>query len=218
MSQIHVGENEPLRRNEQSAEPSKTGKFQRLMPQVILIWNCQFYTFVFIECFIELVQFFGQTILSLCVAMSFFYIGLIRGYSAPAVPSILENNPEMFPTKNIASWASSVPPVGACIGSILAAFTLRSIGRKYTIIIASPLATIGWMLIATANHYWVIIGARFLNGFCAGLCLPAAQVYVCNCSQFIGYWTWISHCWLSDANFQLHFRLAKVWTRKFAVF
>lgn len=38
--------------------------------------------------------------------MSFFYIGLVRGYSAPAVPSIIENNPEIFPDKNIASWAS----------------------------------------------------------------------------------------------------------------
>lgn len=40
--------------------------------------------------------------------MSFFYIGLVRGYSAPAVPSILENDPELLPTKNIASWASMV--------------------------------------------------------------------------------------------------------------
>lgn len=38
--------------------------------------------------------------------MSFFYIGLVRGYSAPAVPSIEENDPELLPTKNIASWAS----------------------------------------------------------------------------------------------------------------
>lgn len=74
----------------------------------------------------------------------------------------------------------SIPPAGACIGSILAAFTLRSVGRKYTIVMASPVATIAWMLIATATRYEVIIAARFLTGFCAGFCLPAAQVYVCN--------------------------------------
>lgn len=72
----------------------------------------------------------------------------------------------------------SIPPCGACFGSILAAFSLRRIGRKYTIVMASPIATIGWILIATATRYETIIGGRFLTGFCAGLCLPAAQVYV----------------------------------------
>lgn len=47
-----------------------------------------------------------QAILSICISMSFFCIGLVRGYSAPAVPSIMENDPDLLPTKNIASWAS----------------------------------------------------------------------------------------------------------------
>ncbi|XP_055320158.1 facilitated trehalose transporter Tret1-like [Sitodiplosis mosellana] len=119
-----------------------------------------------------------QALLSICIAMSFFYIGLVRGYSAPAVPSIMENDPELLPTKNIASWASSVPPSGAIFGSILAALSLNYLGRRYTIIAASPLATIGWILIATATRYEVVIAARFLNGFCVGLCLPSAQVYI----------------------------------------
>lgn len=111
--------------------------------------------------------------------MSFFYIGLVRGYSAPAVPSIMENDPDLLPTKNIASWASSIPPSGAFCGSILAAPLLHFIGRKYTIFVASPIGTFAWILIATATRYEVIIGARFLTGFCVGLCLPSAQVYVC---------------------------------------
>lgn len=110
--------------------------------------------------------------------MSFFYIGLVRGYSAPAVPSIHDNDPDLLPTKSIASWASSVPPAGACFGSILAAFALNYLGRKRTIMLASPLATLGWVLIATATRYEVFIVGRFLNGFCVGLCLPSAQVYV----------------------------------------
>lgn len=74
----------------------------------------------------------------------------------------------------------SIPPCGAFCGSILAAASLHFIGRKYTIVVASPFAAIGWALIATATRFEVIIGARFLTGFCVGLCLPAAQVYV-NC-------------------------------------
>lgn len=72
----------------------------------------------------------------------------------------------------------STPPSGAFFGSILAAASLHFIGRKYTIIIASPLATLGWIMIATATRYEMVILARFINGFCVGLCLPSAQVYV----------------------------------------
>lgn len=110
--------------------------------------------------------------------MSFFYIGLVRGYSAPAIPSIMENDPELLPTNNIASWASSVPPSGAFFGSILAAPLLHFFGRKYTILAASPLGTLAWVLIATSKRYEMFIAARFLSGFCVGLCLPSAQVYV----------------------------------------
>lgn len=48
----------------------------------------------------------AKAILSICIAMSFFYTGLVRGFSAPAIPSIMENDPDLLPTKNIASWAS----------------------------------------------------------------------------------------------------------------
>lgn len=138
--------------------------------------------------------------------MSFFCIGLVRGYSAPAIPSIRECDPELLPSKDIASWASngdcfgtkrprhrqnsfwcnpisffctgSIPPSGAFLGSILAGFLLQHVGRKNTIVISSPLATIGWILIATATRYEMVIFGRFITGFCVGLCLPSAQVYV----------------------------------------
>lgn len=48
-----------------------------------------------------------QTLLSLAASMSFFCIGLVRGYSSPAIPSIHENDPNLLPTKDIASWASN---------------------------------------------------------------------------------------------------------------
>lgn len=72
----------------------------------------------------------------------------------------------------------SIPPSGAFFGSILAAPLLHYIGRKRTIVTASPIGMIGWLLIATATRYETIIFGRFLNGFCVGLCLPSAQVYV----------------------------------------
>lgn len=80
----------------------------------------------------------------------------------------------------------------------MAAFSLHYLGRKRTIILASPLATLGWIFIATATRYEVVIASRFLNGFCVGLCLPSAQVYVSFLQfsfliiQMIIYFHWFS--------------------------
>lgn len=34
---------------------------------------------------------------------------MVRGYSAPGIPSILELEPDLLPNKNIVSWASKKP-------------------------------------------------------------------------------------------------------------
>ncbi|ETN66996.1 sugar transporter [Anopheles darlingi] len=124
-----------------------------------------------------------QTLLSISVSLSYYCIGLVRGYSAPAVPSMHETVPGLLPSKNIASWVSSIPPFGAFFGSLVAFPLMHRIGRKYTVLIASPLWAIAWVLIATATDWRVLFAARMLSGFAAGLSLPAAQVYVSECSD-----------------------------------
>lgn len=142
--------------------------------------------------------------------MSFFCIGLVRGYSSPAVPSIMEHNPDLLPTKHIASWASmwatrciktcnihhlmhlnndnefatgSIAPLGAMFGSMTAFPLLHFYGRKNTLLLASPLWTVAWISIATAADWRIVILGRILSGYCVGLCLPSAQIYVSISSQ-----------------------------------
>ncbi|XP_050090836.1 facilitated trehalose transporter Tret1-2 homolog [Anopheles aquasalis] len=124
-----------------------------------------------------------QTLLSISVSLSYYCIGLVRGYSAPAVPSMHETAPGLLPSKNIGSWVSSIPPFGAFFGSLVAFPLMHRIGRKYTVQIASPLWATSWALIATATDWRVLFAARMLSGFAAGLSLPAAQVYVSECSD-----------------------------------
>lgn len=122
-----------------------------------------------------------QTLLSMAVSLGFFCIGMVRGYSAPAMPSILEHVPDLLPTKNIVSWASSIPPFGAFLGSLVAAPLMHSTGRRKTLLLASPLFAIAWILVATSRVWHQMVAARWLMGFCAGLTLPAAQIYVAEC-------------------------------------
>lgn len=124
-----------------------------------------------------------QTLLSLSVSLSYFCIGLVRGYSAPAVPSMNDINPGLLPSKNIASWVSSIPPFGALFGSLVAFPLMHKIGRKYTVMLTSPVWVTAWILIATAEDWKVLLIARMLSGFGAGLTLPSAQIYVSECSD-----------------------------------
>lgn len=102
------------------------------------------------------------------------------------------------------SCAGSIPPSGAFCGSLLAGFLLQYIGRKNTILISSPLATIGWILIATATRYEIVIFGRFITGFCVGLCLPSAQVYVNNkttIANFEYFGSNMATIWCHKSNF-----------------
>ncbi|XP_037033651.1 facilitated trehalose transporter Tret1-like [Bradysia coprophila] len=124
-----------------------------------------------------------QALLAVCVSMSYFCIGLVRGYSAPAIPSIKEIDSDLLPTKDIASWASSIPPAGAFVGSLVAGPLMHFIGRKYTILTAAPIWVLSWIVIANATYWPVFLAGRVLSGFCVGLTLPSAQIYVTECTD-----------------------------------
>lgn len=86
-------------------------------------------------------------------------------------------------SNNVLSIIGSIPPFGAFLGSLFAALIMHKAGRKYTVLLTSPLWIASWVLVASAKRWEQIVIARYLMGFCAGLALPAAQVYVAECSD-----------------------------------
>jgi facilitated trehalose transporter len=55
---------------------------------------------------------------------------------------------------------------------------MHKIGRKYTVTLTSPLWAISWASIALSQRWEVVMAGRLLSGFCAGLTIPSAQIYV----------------------------------------
>lgn len=68
--------------------------------------------------------------------------------------------------------------MGAMCGSLAVAPALQRLGRKRSLMLAAPIFVAGWLTIAFANSSAMLIGARIVCGFCAGLVTPSAQVYV----------------------------------------
>jgi MFS family permease len=92
-----------------------------------------------------------------------------------------ELTPNLLPSKNIASWISSIPPFGAFFGSLVAFPLMHSVGRKHTVLLTSPTWVIAWFMISTCEHWTVLLIGRMLSGFAAGLTIPSAQIYVSEC-------------------------------------
>ena len=71
-------------------------------------------------------------------------------------------------SKTITSLVASCIVLMIPFGSIIAGFSMESIGRINTIKLAAIPSIIGWILISTAtNIYWVLAG-RMLTGIACG--------------------------------------------------
>ncbi|XP_047109599.1 facilitated trehalose transporter Tret1-2 homolog [Schistocerca piceifrons] len=119
-----------------------------------------------------------QLLLAMAASLGYLTVGLVRGFSSPGVPSMQQTTPWLVPDDDAVSWVSSVPPLGAFVGSLASGPLLQRLGRKRTLMISAPLFVAFWVLLAFSQNYAMLFSARILTGFCAGISIPSAQVYV----------------------------------------
>nr|CAD7425867.1 unnamed protein product [Timema monikensis] len=131
----------------------------------------------------EKIEIRNQLLLTMSASLGYLTIGLVRGFSSPGVPSMQELSPHLVPDDDAVSWVSASPPLGAFLGSLVAGPMLQYIGRKKTLMMSSPMFILGWAAIALAQNYPVLLCARLFTGFCVGIVLPSAQVYVSECAH-----------------------------------
>ncbi|XP_014248720.1 facilitated trehalose transporter Tret1-like [Cimex lectularius] len=124
-----------------------------------------------------------QVWLAMTASLGYLTIGLVRGFSSPAIPSMESNNPELIPHHQALSWISAVPPLGALVGSLFSGAMMQHLGRKRTLIISSPMFAASWLFIAYSTDWLHLVTARALTGLCVGIVLPSAQIYVSECSH-----------------------------------
>ena len=55
----------------------------------------------FAQCLVAL-----QLLVAMAASMGYMTIGLVRGWSSPGLPSMVELNPELIPSEEIESWVS----------------------------------------------------------------------------------------------------------------
>ncbi|XP_013142431.1 PREDICTED: facilitated trehalose transporter Tret1-like [Papilio polytes] len=125
--------------------------------------------------------FLKQLWLTFGASLAFLIIGLVRGYSASAIPSIETFDPTFIQHSEQKSWIGAIPPLGAFLGSMLSGPLMQRAGRKRTLQMTAPLWGGGWLLLGFAPGFALILVGRFLSGLCVGFVLAPAQVYVSEC-------------------------------------
>ncbi|KAL1122919.1 hypothetical protein AAG570_003244 [Ranatra chinensis] len=69
------------------------------------------------------------------------------------------------------------------MGSLLTGPVVEFAGRRRVLLVAGAMFSAAWAAIACANSPANLILARALTGFCVGVVLPSAQVYVSECAH-----------------------------------
>lgn len=121
------------------------------------------------------------------------------GWPSPSIPQLLSDNTTIPITRDEASWLVSIFLVGMFTAPIPAAYimdrfesTLYKLqhiphdsflinccrfGRKPVFLLAAIPSIVGWLLIALANSFAMLLSARLLIGFCLGLMYVAMPIY-----------------------------------------
>ncbi|CAH0581176.1 unnamed protein product [Chrysodeixis includens] len=122
-----------------------------------------------------------QLWLTFGASLSFLIIGLVRGYSASAIPSIEAVDPEIIQSSEQKSWIGAIPPLGAFLGSMISGTLMQRLGRKRTLQLTSPIWVASWLILGFAKYYPLLLVGRMITGVGVGFVLATAQVYVSEC-------------------------------------
>ncbi|XP_076055622.1 facilitated trehalose transporter Tret1-like [Oratosquilla oratoria] len=108
-----------------------------------------------------------QLFATLVASMGTFSMGTVIGYSAPASPQLVDNSTHvsnLHITLEENTWFSSIIGIGALAGGPLGGVLMKNLGRKGTIIASCIPYLSGWILIALAQNFAMLLSGRILTG------------------------------------------------------
>ncbi|KOX80765.1 Facilitated trehalose transporter Tret1-2 like protein [Melipona quadrifasciata] len=140
-------------------------------------------------------QHMSQVLATLALSMGTLSSGLAKGYTSPALDSILDNQPpHLYQTSNNdtwsafsvtqqeASWVASLSMLGAWFGAMIGDWIMRR-GRRLALRVTSlPLAVV-WILTGIAPCVELVYVTSFIGGLCCSVITMVAQVYISEISM-----------------------------------
>uniref|UniRef100_A0AAR5PU89 Major facilitator superfamily (MFS) profile domain-containing protein n=2 Tax=Dendroctonus ponderosae TaxID=77166 RepID=A0AAR5PU89_DENPD len=123
-------------------------------------------------------EYLGQLLASLAVSLGPLASGLGKGYSSPAIASLLQRDAKAFDLNGQqASWLASLSLLGALFGAPLGGVAVKW-GRKRALLMAGAPLSLCWILTGFAFSVEIMCFAAFTSGFLVAIVQLAAQMYV----------------------------------------
>ncbi|KAG7154095.1 Facilitated trehalose transporter Tret1-2-like 6 [Homarus americanus] len=107
-------------------------------------------------------------------------MGTVLGYSSPAGVKLMSNSTtgSLHLTKEQNMWFSSSMNLGALVGGPVGGVCLNTLGRRGTIMALVAPFSLGWLLIALARNFAMLISGRIVTGLCAGMTSLVVPTYI----------------------------------------
>jgi len=137
-------------------------------------------------------QHINQVISALAVSFGPFAVGLGKGYTSPALASLLPNPsedksdeippfsphlPNITITEQEGSWIASLSLLGALFGGLCSGLIIKH-GRRKTLIYVSIPFSISWAFTLFAYCVEMIYATAFIAGFCSAIIQLTSQLYI----------------------------------------
>ncbi|CAG9858836.1 unnamed protein product [Phyllotreta striolata] len=104
--------------------------------------------------------------------------GMTVGWSSPMIPYFLSEKSHIKMSEYEAQWLETWLLMGAIIGLPFTVYFVSKIGRKKSLLLASFMLAIAWVIIALANNLVYLYVARVIAGMGGDMAFVAAPCYI----------------------------------------
>ncbi|XP_044732841.1 facilitated trehalose transporter Tret1-like [Chrysoperla carnea] len=107
-----------------------------------------------------------------------FASGMHYSWTSPSLPKLFSNDSTIRINTEQGSWLASISLLGDLIGAPVGAFIADYLGRKEAVFFSVTPYLIGWILIAVAESYPILLLARFVVGIGDGSSYTILPMYI----------------------------------------
>ncbi|XP_045615875.1 facilitated trehalose transporter Tret1-2 homolog isoform X2 [Procambarus clarkii] len=122
----------------------------------------------------------AQYLTAFAATMGALAAGTVLGYSSPAGPKLMSNTTTgpLHLTTEQNMWFSSSMNLGALMGGPVGGLCLGVLGRRGTMLASTVPFVAGWLLIAFAQNFGMLMTGRIVTGLCAGITSLVVPTYI----------------------------------------
>ncbi|XP_049956495.1 facilitated trehalose transporter Tret1-like [Schistocerca serialis cubense] len=109
--------------------------------------------------------------------------GFPIGFSAVMLPQLRHNDSVIHTNEDMESWIASVHSAATPLGALFSSYLSEKVGRRTALQLTALPFLVGWLLLAFAQSYPVVMVGRIVCGFAVGVTASPCQAFLGELSE-----------------------------------